>query len=364
MRQTFARIDLSKYRRNICAVREAIGPNVQLMAVVKANAYGHGLVPIARAAQEEQADFLAVALMEEGIALRQAGINLPILVLAGLSEESTLTAVKNSLTLTVHTSGHLEAAKKAAIQCGKSAEVHIKLDTGMNRIGVKSAEELQSLLSLLDSIPQIQLKGAFTHFASADSSDPGMTDRQLSRFHDLIKLLPQGILLHTSGTSALLKRPDARFAMVRAGISLYGYSPVPPNVPLQPVLSWLAEITHIKEISTGETVSYGATMTAQNPMKVATLAVGYGDGFSRLLSNNAEVLINSCRCRVLGRICMDQTMVDISQAGPVSLGGQAILLGGDGPQAISADELAARMDTISYEVLLSISNRVPRVYSN
>lgn len=364
MRQTFARVNLAAYRKNLRAIRAGIGQGSRLMAVVKADAYGHGLVPVAEAAQEEKADFLGVALAEEGIALREAGIRLPVLVLAGLSQDSAASAIEHDLTLTVHTKEHVRAAQTAAKSLGKRADVHIKIDTGMNRIGVKTDDELRQVLSGIEEADAVRLCGAFTHFASADRLDSDMTDRQLERFEIMRALLPKGLLLHASGSSALLTRPDARFQMVRAGISTYGYSPVPSPVNLEPVLSWYAEITHVKEIAPGETVSYGATMTALEATRVATLAVGYGDGYNRLLSNKAAVLVNGARCPVLGRVCMDQVMVDVTRAGQVLAGSQAVLLGRDGEEFIGADELAGLIGTISYEVLLSISKRVPRVYAN
>ena len=364
MRQTIARVHLDVYRRNVQALRNALGPQVKLMAVVKSNAYGHGLVQIAHAAQEEQVDFLAVALAEEGVILRQAGISLPILVLEGLSRATTQEAVLYDLTLTVHTEDHVRYADEAAKAAGKTANVHLKLDTGMNRIGIKDKSELPAILDLLYMMPRVRLRGAFTHFACADSKDQRMTEMQLQRFSDMLGLLPQGLLLHASASAAALLRPDARFSMVRAGISLYGYPPVPSNVPLKPILSWVTEIIHLKEIGPGDSVSYGATMTADRPMKVATLAVGYGDGYHRVLSNKAEVLIGGRRCRVLGTICMDQMMADVSQVEQVAIGDTAVLIGKDGQEEITADELAALAGTISYEVLLSISSRVPRVYLN
>ena len=362
MRQTFAQVDLDAYRRNIRSVRNIIGPDVKLMAVVKANAYGHGLVQIAKAAQDAGVDYLDVSLVEEGIVLRQAGIHLPILVLSGLTGPSAEEALKSSLSLTVFTLDQLTEASAAAGRLGVQARVHLKLDTGMNRIGMKSQDELRSLMSAMKSLPGICLEGAYTHFACADSPDTDMTDRQLARFLEMAELLPDGILLHASGSSAALNRPDARLSMVRVGIALYGYSPVPTAVPLQPVLSWVAEITHVKEVSPGETISYGATVTANRHMRVATLALGYGDGYSRLLSNRAQVLINGKRCKVLGRICMDQTMVDVTDAGPVAVGGRATIIGRDGGESISAQELANLSGTIPYETLIAISPRVPRVY--
>ncbi len=364
MRQTFARVDLGAFSHNIREIRKLIGPDVLLMAVVKADAYGHGLVKMASRAQAEGADFLAVALAEEGAALRDAGITLPILVLAGLSYESTFLAVEKGLTLTVHTREHLLSASRAAARYQTKAQAHVKLDTGMNRIGVTTREELTDLLEAQNAFPDVHLTGAFTHFACADDVSPDFTKRQLQRFHDFLQVLPQGFLLHASGSSALLRFPETRLNMVRAGIALYGYSPVKTQADLRPVLSFLAEITHIKMAKKGEFVSYGATVQLERDTKVATLAVGYGDGYNRALSNKAVVLVNGQRCPVLGRVCMDQTMVDITGIDDVKTGEQAILIGQTGDEVVSAADLAGLLGTIPYEVLLSISSRVPRIYQD
>lgn len=362
MRQTYARVDLGALSHNIQSLRQAIGPDCRLMAVVKADAYGHGLCQVAQRAERDGVDFLAVALVEEGLALREAGVTLPILVLSGLSRESSVQAVAARLTLTAHTIAHLNDINEAALRYGVKAQVHVKLDTGMNRIGVKDGEELQQFLTHLTSCEQIELTGAFTHFSCADDVTEDFTRMQLQKLNAFLPLLPPGLLLHTSGSSALLRFPEARFNMVRAGISMYGYSPIQTEVDLRPVLSWVAEITHVKTALPGETVSYGATVTLKRETRVATLAVGYGDGYNRGLSNKADVLINGRRCRVLGRVCMDQIMVDVTDAGETKAGEQAVLLGREGDETVTAAELADMLDTIPYEVLLNISKRVPRVY--
>jgi len=361
VRQTYAVVRLGDFKANLHAVRFRIG-DARLMAIVKADAYGHGLVPVARAAEEAGADWLGVALAEEGAQLRAAGIRLPILILAGSNAGETSLAVENGLTLTIFTPGHLTIAQEAAKRAGRLADAHLKLDTGMNRIGVKDEAALLEMLRLIQGCPDIRLSGGFTHFASADSPDPTQTDRQLARFNRLITLLPPGLLLHTSGTSALLSRPDARFGMVRAGLALYGYAGVDSPVPLVPVLSWMAEITHVKTVAPGETVSYGAIFTATRPTRLATIAAGYGDGLNRLRSNRGTVLIGGRRCPIVGRVCMDQTMADVTDAGPVSPGDPAVLIGRQGGEAITADEIARELGTIPYEVLLQITARVPRDY--
>jgi len=361
VRQTFAVVRLDDFKANVRAVRSLIG-DARLMAVVKADAYGHGLIPVAHAAEEAGADWLGVALAEEGVQLRASGIRLPILILAGSNAGETHLAVENGLTLTVFTPDHVALAQEAALKTGQNVDVHLKLDTGMNRIGVKDEAALGEILRRIQGCPGIRLTGAFTHFASADNPDPSQTDRQLERFRQLTSLLPPDLLLHTSGSSALLTRPDARFGMVRAGLALYGYAGVDSPVPLLPVLSWAAEITHVKTISPGEAVSYGATFTAARPTRLATVAAGYGDGLNRLRSNRGVVLIAGRRCPIVGRVCMDQVMADVTDAGPVLPGDPAVLIGRQGMEAIMADEIARELGTIPYEVLLQITRRVPRVY--
>ncbi|MDI9520901.1 MAG: alanine racemase [Bacillota bacterium] len=364
MRQTYARVDLGAFSHNIQAVRQAIGKDVMLMAVVKADAYGHGLCRMAERAEKDGVDYLAVALAEEGLALRKAGITLPILVLAGLSEESTDMAVEAGLTLTVFTKDHLRFAESSSKKHHKPALAHIKLDTGMNRIGVKSRGELKSLLQTAKGLKNVRITGAFTHFACADAVSADHTLEQFKRFNALAEELPDGLLLHASGTSALLRFPETRLNMVRAGIALYGYSPVSTTADLKPVLSWFAEITHIKTAQKGEYVSYGATIHLQRDTRIATLAVGYGDGYNRGLSNKASVLVGGVRCPVLGRVCMDQIMADITDAGDVQIGDKAVLLGQSGGERIDALDLADMLNTIPYEVLLSITSRVPRIYED
>jgi alanine racemase len=361
MRQTYARVNLRNFLANLSAIRTLVQSDVKIMAVVKADAYGHGLVQIAQAAQQGGADWLGVALAEEGIALRKAGIQLPILVLVGLLGEGAAAAAQYGLTLTIHTPEQLEAAALAAKGTGVPVEAHLKLDTGMNRIGIKEFRDLRAVLRAFEEQSQVRLTGAYTHFACADSS-PDFTDGQLTHFMEMAQYLPHHLLLHACGSSAILTRPDAHFDMVRAGISLYGYAPVPTEVPLKPVLSWMAEINYVKSVPEGESIGYGATYTAPKPMRIATLSVGYGDGYSRLLSNRGRVLINGCSCPIVGRTCMDMTMVAITDAGSVKAGDEAVLIGAQGEETITASELATLMGTIPYEVLLNISRRVPRIY--
>lgn len=361
-RKTYLEVNLANYRHNLGLVRRRIGPEVKLMAVVKANAYGHGLVRMAQAASEFGADVVAVALAEEGEQLRQAGLNLPILILAAVNEDGAKIAARAGLTLTLYTLEQLMLAEKAAAQNGVILPIHIKVDSGMGRIGVRSSKELSALLTALKSAKHLRLEGAFTHFADADRPETGYTDMQLARFKELCKGLPHGLCLHAANSPAILTREDAFFSMVRTGQLLYGYPPVESDLPFRPCMSWYAEITHVKTLPKGEGVSYGVCYVTPGPAQIATLAVGYGDGYSRAFSDKGIVLVHGVRCPVVGRVCMDQVMVDVSKVEGVKAGDQAVLLGRQGDEAILADELALMLGTISYDILLSASARVPIIY--
>lgn len=361
LRHTFASIDLAAYRNNVRAARRMAGPGVKLLAVVKADAYGHGAVPVAKAAEAAGADWLGVAIAEEGIDLRAAGITLPILIFGPVNAEGARAAAENRLTMAVFTPSHILATRNAAEAAGRPVDVHIKIDTGMNRVGVRTEEELRLVLDAISQSKALSLTGAFTHFADGGNPDTAFTDDQLFRFKRMLSLLPLHLLVHASA-STMLPRREARFNMARPGIALYGYPPVPYSEGMLPVLSWEAEITHVKEIAPGEAVGYGVTYHAHSPRKIATLAVGYGDGYSRGLSNRGQVLAGGRRCPIVGRVCMDQMMVDVTEVPQVRPGDSAVLIGRQGEGSILADELAGLLGTIPYEVLLAISQRVPRVY--
>lgn len=333
------------------------------MAVVKADAYGHGMVEVARAAQQEKVDWLGVAIAEEGVSLREQGIALPILVFGALNQRGMDAAAQHRLTVTLTSSASVQMAQIAAERTGTSIDAHLKLDTGMNRIGAKTEQEVLDVLEALGNAPEVQLSGAFTHLANADDADQRYTDHQLHRFRELTALLPEGLLLHAAATAAANLRADSHFGMVRLGIGLYGYPPPASKVQLLPSMRFEAEVTFIKDLAAGECVSYGCTFTAPVCMRVATLAVGYGDGYRRALSGKGQVLLHGHRCPILGRVCMDQCMVDVTDVPTVSPGDRAVLIGADGGDEITAAELADLLETIPYEVLLSPTERVPRTYS-
>lgn len=370
-RSTYVIVDSGALRHNIAELRSRLAPGTRYLAVVKADAYGHGVVHVARAALQAGADYFGVAIPEEGIELREAGVTVPILVFGGLLPEYAEMMVRYDLSATLFQMPMLRALVHAAEKHGKVAKVHIKVDTGMNRVGLKSMEELQALLTEIRNSDRIVLEGLYTHFAVSELQDKAFTLLQLERFREMAAAVrAQGFspLLHATNSGGALDLPlEAGLDMVRGGISMYGYYPGPGCgdwARLRPVLSWKTAIVYIKEIAPGETVSYGRQYTADTQRRVATLPLGYGDGYHRCMSGKAQVLLHGKRAPVLGTICMDQLMVDVTDIPEAALGDDVFLIGGEGPQAITADDLAQWAGTISYEILLTISGRVPRLYIN
>ena len=350
-------IDLSAIRGNVRALRQLVPAGTGLMAVVKADAYGHGAVQVSRAALEAGASWLAVAHGLEGVQLREAGITAPILILGAATPSDCRLAAAHDLTLTVCTPEHVRWAAAA----GAPVSCHLKLDTGMGRIGARDEAEVEAVLAALRACPGVRLTGCFTHFADADGDDLAFTRLQLERFIRLSSLLPAGILRHCANSAAIHRlMPEAAFDLVRMGISLYGYPPVPCGAPLRPAMRWTAPVTYVKTVAAGEPVSYGCTWHAGRETRVATVACGYGDGYHRAASGRAEAIVHGCRVPVVGRICMDQMMLDVTDAPEVTAGDTVTLLGQDGDACITADELAAWADTICYEVLLAATARVGR----
>jgi len=364
-RGTYIRVDLNAIAENARALRASIGDTPHMLAVVKANAYGHGLVQVAKAALSSGADWLGVAIPEEGEALRQAGIAAPILVLGAVNERGAQASVRFSLTQAVFDRDRVRYLEKAAAQQDSVALAHIKCDTGMGRIGVRTEEEMRAVLEEIRLSPHVRLTGAFTHLADADGDSADYSLAQIAKFDVLRAFLPQGMICHAAASAAAVRYPQARYQMVRQGISLYGCPPVPMDIPLSPALSWHTEIAYVKTIAPGECVSYGCTFRAERETRVATLPVGYGDGYHRALSGKAQVLIGGRRCPVIGRVCMDQIMADVTDLPPgdCQIGAPVVLLGRQGNEEIPAEELAAWAGTISYEMLLAATARVPILYA-
>lgn len=365
-RTNYVEIDLEAIRHNVRAMREQLRAGTQLLAVVKADAYGHGATAVALAALKAGASMLAVAIPEEGEALRAAGIQAPILILGGSEPEAAEAIVKNRLIQTLFDEGMLRALSRAAGRLGLEAQVHLKLDTGMSRIGVRSPEEAAVLAQAVDAAPGVTLAGAFTHFATADEPDARATMCQIERFEAMTAAIsrvhPAAFLRHACNSAGIFRYPQAHYDLVRGGIALYGYAPSPDITGLRPAMRWATRAVYVKDLPQGARISYGGTYEAERDMRVMTLPVGYADGYRRAFSGKAQVLVRGRRANVVGRVCMDQVMVDVTDIPGCAEGDEAVLMGAQGEDAIDAAELAAWADTISYEMLLAPSARVPRVY--
>jgi alanine racemase len=367
LRPTVLHVDLARLTANYELLREHTGTPV--MAVLKANAYGHGLVEVGRHFDLLGAPYLGVAYLEEGLRLRHAGVRAPILVLGGILGEQIPLFISNELTLTGSSPDKLRAIESCAATLGRTAHVHLKIDTGMERIGVhwySAAKLLEESLRC----PHVKVDGVFSHFASADSADLGYARLQLERFLEVLDFYRAHSLpvptRHIASSGAVLQLPEARLDMVRPGVLLYGAYPAPHlarTIAVGPALRWTSQVVYFKVVQPGAGVSYGSTWTAETQVRVVTLPVGYGDGYMRSMSGHAQVAIRGRRYPVVGRICMDQVMVNVGWDSAWN-GDEVCLLGGDGEAAIAIEEMAGWAGTIPHEILTSINTRVPRVYTN
>jgi alanine racemase len=369
-RPTLCVIDLSALRWNLRQVKAKVGSEVRTLCMVKADAYGHGALQVAQALAHEGSDSFGVATLEEAAALRRSGIREPILVVAGAYPEQLSQIIEHRLTMAVH---DLEAAARldgAARNQGARLGVHIKVDTGMGRLGFL-AHEIEAWLPPLKKLQALEIAGVFSHFSQAESVEGDYTRGQLRKFHEVVsRLRAHGItppLTHLANSAATITLPEAHFDMVRPGIMLYGAYPAPEmkrQVELKPALSWKTRIMQLKNVPTGTSISYGQTFVTKRESLIATLPVGYADGYQRLLSNCGQTLVRGKRAPVAGRVCMDLTMIDVTDITNVQPGDEVVLLGGQDGGEITADEMAGWANTISYEIFTSISARVPRIYIN
>ena len=368
VRPTRAEVDLGAIRHNVSVVREMVGTDV--WGVVKADAYGHGAVAVAHAMVQAGAAGLCVALVEEGLELRRAGIRVPVLVMSGTYRDGLDEAVAAGLTPVVYDAAQLEGLRRLTTRVA----VHLKVDTGMARLGV-TMRELPQLASALRGLDHVHVAGLMTHFASADLDEPGFTAVQLERFAEARKTVESAGLrpatLHAANSAATFRFPEARFDLVRPGGALYGVAQFPHDGPaLLPAFRLRTEIIALREVAAGAPVGYAGAYVTGHSTVVATIPVGYADGFFRRLSSEAEVLIRGERARVIGNVSMDMATVDVTaavaQGQGVSVGDEVVLLGAqNGPtraDTIRAEEIAARVGTIAYEVLCAVSRRVPRGY--
>lgn len=363
-RDTWAEVDIDRISANVSHLRERLPEHVQILAVVKANAYGHGDEQVAKAAIRSGATQLAVAFLDEALALRKKGIQAPILVLGASRPEDVTIAARNHIMLTVLASEWLEQAL-GMLDVGEQIGIHIKLDSGMGRIGVRSIEELKRIEQLLEAHPNVRFEGVFTHFATADELDRSYFNQQLSRFRDMLTVLETlPPLIHASNSAAALLATDAHFNGVRYGIGMYGLTPsleIESHLPfpLEEAFSLHSKLIHVKKLHKGEKVSYGATYTADEDQWIGTIPIGYADGWLRGLQGQ-DVLVAGVRAPIVGRICMDQCMIRLPYELPV--GTQVTLIGEQGEARISTNEVAQKLGTINYEIPCIISSRVPRLY--
>lgn len=369
MRPTVAVVNLSKLNQNIQILKKHIDLNTAFMSIVKANAYGHGALKIANGALESGASCLGVSIPEEGVELRCGGIDCPILVLGSIDSTQAELVLEYDLIACLATIDMAKALNKEGQKRNKKARVHIKIDTGMGRIGLEDYDDIVELWKLLKGMDYISVEGVFTHFATADQYNGKYTYVQLNKFTSILKELSKlGIdfkCIHAANSAAILNYPPAQFNMVRGGIAMYGYAPTEERQQmeqLQPILEWHTKVVYIKTINKGDSISYGRTFIANDSRRVATLPVGYGDGYNRLLSNRGWVIIQGYKAPIIGNICMDQMMVDVTHISNVKVGEPAILIGKKGNEVITAYDLAKICGTIPYEILTNISSRVPRIY--
>ncbi|SHG39282.1 alanine racemase [Thermosyntropha lipolytica DSM 11003] len=367
-RPTWAEIDLGAVRHNLRCIREAAG-KAQIMAVVKANAYGHGMLEICKVCLQEKVEYFGVASLDEALTMRSSGIKNPVLVLGYIPPCYAEVVVKNNISSTVFNLEAARALSAAAVRLGSKARIHLKIDTGMGRLGFFPDEDGLALVKEIACLPGVELEGVFTHLATADTEDKAFAYEQLDKFNRFIKKIEEeGIKIpwqHCSNSAALIDIPEARFNMVRAGITLYGLYPSREvkrdRLKIIPAMRLKSRIVFLKVLPPGYTVSYGRTYRCTSPTKVATVPIGYADGYSRLLSNKAWAVVRGVKVPLIGTVCMDQCMFDVTGVEGVKEGDEVILFGRE-EDGVTADDLAAIIGTINYEIVSCIGPRVPRVY--
>ncbi len=363
-----ATIDLAALAHNLLQIRRLLSPGCDIMGVVKANAYGHGAVEIAQALNRHGMLRLAVFSIEEGVALRQAGITVAIVILGPIFREQLDDLIAHRLTPVVSDPSTLTALGQCAAQGSAPYPIHLKIETGMGRLGL-TQNELEAILAKHTFPSSLRLEGLMSHLADSDGLDPDSTNQQITRFDRAIAALrEEGFnvpMIHLSNSAGIVRFPSAHYSLVRPGIMLYGYHTMPHTVQapdLRPVLSLTTRIAQLRLIQPGETVSYNRTFMAKRPTRIAVLPIGYSDGVSRHLSNRGHVLIRGRRAPIVGIVCMDMVMVDVTEIQDVTVGDEAVLIGEQGHERITARDIAEWTGTISYEVLCAISSQIPRRY--
>jgi alanine racemase len=360
-------IDLGAIAFNLQGIRKQVAP-AGIMAVVKADGYGHGALQVSRLALQEGAEYLAVAVVDEALALRKAGIAAPILVFGGFSPEDAPLFVDWELDATLYDTRSLALLARAAKKRGRAVRVHVKIDTGMGRLGVEW-RQAADFVEQVHKTEGVELQGLYTHFATSDALDKSYAHLQLIRYKQVVEEVEgRGIripLKHTANSGAILDMPGSWFDMVRPGIMLYGHYPsaeTTESIEIHPAMSFKTAVIQVKTLQRGESVSYGRTFIADKPTVIVTLPAGYADGYNRLLSNRGQILLHGKRCPVVGRVCMDLIMAVAEEGEEIGVGDEVVLFGKQGREEVSVASLCDLLGTIPYEVTCWISRRVPRVY--
>jgi len=364
-----ADINLDAIAHNAEAIKKQLKPGVKMAAVIKADGYGHGALPVA-VTVDKTADWFAVSNIEEALELRAGGIQKPILTLGYTAPLQLEEAIKNRITLTLCDRESAEEISEAATRIGMKAEVHIKVDTGMGRIGFPAEESFSVQVAEAVKLPNITATGIYTHFARADESEIEATGVQFSKFLTFIEAMERqgltGLLRHAENSAAILRFPEYQLDMVRLGISLYGMSPsedvIPLGVELQPAMEIKSHVAFLKTVPAGTAIGYNATYVTKEPRRIATVPVGYGDGYPRALSNCGRVLVHGKSVPIVGRVCMDQMMIDVSEVPEVMRGDTVTLMGCEGEERITAEEIGALSHSFHYEMVCNVGKRIPRVY--
>ena len=368
----WAEVDLKATAHNICELRRITNPKTRLMAVVKANAYGHGIIEVARQSLENGAEALGVAHIEEGVQLKKAGIDVPVLIFGYTSPVHAKKLIEFDLTQTVYSCEISRELSQKANAYGKKIKIHIKVDTGMGRLGLLREIKDNSLSEVesISRLPMLELEGIYTHFATADKSDRSYADKQFEIFMDFLnRLRIAGLeipVTHAANSAAIINMPETHLDMVRAGISIYGlYTSEEVDrsiIKLKPAMALKTKIIHLKKVPAGFKVSYGTTYETEKPTTIATVSIGYADGLNRLLSSNGRMLVCGQSAPIVGRVCMDLTMLDVGKIPEIAIGEEVVVFGKQGNASISVDEIASTINTINYEVVSTIMERVPRIY--
>ena len=369
-RPTWVEIDISALTHNIAAIQKRVGIQVSIIGIVKADAYGHGDYEVCKVLQSLGVETTGVAILEEGIHLRTKGIRTPLLLLGGVFEDQIDEVIRYNLMPTVYDSGLAGALSKKACYFNRNVKVHVYVDTGMGSIGVKHNKAVE-FVKALKTMQNIIIDGIYTHCSSSDERDPSYTNLQIKRFKEVLAGL-EAIKLHIpfrhmANSGAIIGHPDAYFNAVRPGLSLYGMYPaeeVSRNIRIRPVMSLKTKIIHIKDMEAGDVVGYGRTHQITKPSRIATLPMGYDDGYNRLHSNQGKVIIRGIKAPIVGRVCMDQCFVDVSGIRDASVGDEVVLYGSQGRETITVEFVARQLNTIPYEITCNVSKRVPRIYVN